>query len=540
MKKILLATALICIGLMAATNFGCKKNETPQSQTTGDSKSDSGQTAGAAIVSADKTSYTEVTSQLDPGGNFFLYLGTAQWLQNLSERTESWHQKFANMPDLSDENRAKMDDAFALLNSLIKDSGVENISGIGMSSIEIEKGLYRNKFLLHHYPGQGDGFLWKLCGEKPHALTGLDFLPANTALALFMDADLPLAWSVTQAEVAKSKFQPAQDFINQLPAQFEQKTQVKWDQFINSLGGEFGLALTLDESNNVPVPLPSGLIEIPDPALLIVIKINDDTIFNRIDTELKKNQQVISTDKADLKMRTMPVPLPLAINLRPTIASGGGYLFIGSSDAIVQEALAIKSGQQPGLKSTDEFKHLSQGIPDQGNQFTYMSELFGRTIMQVQKQMMEAQSARGQNPAQAEWLQSLFHSRIAHAYSVGMNTDSGCLTIGNSSQSEANMVLLPAVAVPGMLAAIAIPNFVKARATSQQNACINNLRMIDAAKQQWALEKNKTATDVPTQEDLMPYISHSGQFPRCPAGGTYTIGPVGEPPTCSISGHTLQ
>ena len=47
------------------------------------------------------------------------------------------------------------------------------------------------------------------------------------------------------------------------------------------------------------------------------------------------------------------------------------------------------------------------------------------------------------------------------------------------------------VAIIGLLAAIAIPNFVKARATSQANACINNLRQIDAAAQQWALEKGK-------------------------------------------------
>jgi prepilin-type N-terminal cleavage/methylation domain-containing protein len=53
------------------------------------------------------------------------------------------------------------------------------------------------------------------------------------------------------------------------------------------------------------------------------------------------------------------------------------------------------------------------------------------------------------------------------------------------------------VAIIGLLASIAIPNFVKARTTSQQNACINNLRLVDAAKQQWALEQRKQTTDTP-------------------------------------------
>ena len=71
-----------------------------------------------------------------------------------------------------------------------------------------------------------------------------------------------------------------------------------------------------------------------------------------------------------------------------------------------------------------------------------------------------------------------------------------------------------------------------------ENACINNLRQIDAAKQQWALENGKNAGDVPTAEDLKPFFKN-GVFPTCPAGGTYTIGAVSNAPTCSIPGHKL-
>lgn len=89
-----------------------------------------------------------------------------------------------------------------------------------------------------------------------------------------------------------------------------------------------------------------------------------------------------------------------------------------------------------------------------------------------------------------------------------------------------------------MMLAIAIPNFVKARDTAMQNACINNLRMLDAAKQQWALENNKKGDDVPTAADLKPFLKN-GIFPICPSGGTYTIGAVSNAPTCSIPGHKI-
>ena len=97
------------------------------------------------------------------------------------------------------------------------------------------------------------------------------------------------------------------------------------------------------------------------------------------------------------------------------------------------------------------------------------------------------------------------------------------------------------VAIIGLLAAIAIPNFVKARATSQANACINNLRQIDAAANQFALEQHKTtgaAINYPA--DLTPYIKlNSGtSIPACPAGGNYACTAVGTVPTCDL-GNTV-
>ncbi len=82
------------------------------------------------------------------------------------------------------------------------------------------------------------------------------------------------------------------------------------------------------------------------------------------------------------------------------------------------------------------------------------------------------------------------------------------------------------VAIIGLLAAIAIPNYVRARANSQTSACINNLRQIDAAANQWALEtKKKTGDPINYPTDLEPYIklNAANKIPGCPAGGTYTV-----------------
>jgi len=90
------------------------------------------------------------------------------------------------------------------------------------------------------------------------------------------------------------------------------------------------------------------------------------------------------------------------------------------------------------------------------------------------------------------------------------------------------------VAIIGLLAAIAIPNFVRARATSQKNACINNLRQIDGAIQQWALEGQKGAAAAVVFTDIQPYLKSAV---ICPAGGTtfadsYTILNADTKPVC--------
>jgi prepilin-type N-terminal cleavage/methylation domain-containing protein len=94
------------------------------------------------------------------------------------------------------------------------------------------------------------------------------------------------------------------------------------------------------------------------------------------------------------------------------------------------------------------------------------------------------------------------------------------------------------VAIIALLAAIAIPNLVRARNTAQKNACINNLRQIDGAKHQWALENKKSNTDTPGSADVEVYIEKK-RFPSCPSGGTYTIGAMITDPTCSQAGHVL-
>lgn len=88
------------------------------------------------------------------------------------------------------------------------------------------------------------------------------------------------------------------------------------------------------------------------------------------------------------------------------------------------------------------------------------------------------------------------------------------------------------VAIIGLLAAIAVPNFAQARTNARRGSCINNLRLIDAAKEQYALENNKDSATTPVAADITPYLKGT-TMPICPSAGTYTIAAIGTKPTCT-------
>jgi len=530
---------LVQAGLLAGTVAlfaGCNNKESATPAGTPASRP-----ARGGIASAEKNSFEAVTAKLDTGGNFYMYLSTEQVLGKLSEAITMYSNLFTQMPAPPDMGREGIARVFEVIGNIVKDSGVAHISGLGISSIAREEGFYYNKVIVHHYAGENDGVIWSVFGKEAHPLKELDLLPENTALAGYGDLDIPLLWKTIQKELKQLRLPQVDQALAQLPDQFKAGAGISLDDVLNSLGGGYGVIFTLDESQQVSLPIPTAPLQIPEPALAIFAKVKNDAIYTRIDQLMIGNPMVAKTQLGGVNTISVTIPLPLPIHLRPTLARVGDYLILTSSDGLLQEIMAVQSGKKSGYKSTTEFKKLSQGVPSEGNHFSLVSAKLGKTITQAMQGVLSAQG--GAMAAQSKMLQEMMASSNAMTldYCVGANGPEGWETTGNGNKSIATgAIILPAVAAVAIGAAMVLPALAKAKAKAQSISCINNLKQIDLAKRMWASDHNKQATDTPTEQDLLPYLGQNGKFFTCPQDGTYTIGSVGEKPTCSIPGHALH
>lgn len=501
MKTNLLA---LLVATCCFTLIGCNKSESPAG---------GGSAAPAAAVTpARPTSFAEVTQQLDPGGSVYAYLATDQWLAGLSTNVAQIKEFLLNLPEASGADRDNIVRVLDLVGSGVAQSGLENLTGVGISGLQISPELHRTKLILHHRPGQGAGLFWNVMGKAPHALTGMDFLTTNTALAAFGDVDLAALWGAVASGLTKSGVPELTAGIKNFPVEFEKQTKLSWAKLLTSFGGEAGLVLTLDQANRIGLPFGAEGMEVPTPGLLLIVKMNDDLLYERISSELKKSQMVELTDEKGLKMCAMPIPLPLPVELKITVATSGDYFFFASSPTLVREVVAVRAGKLPGLRQTSEFATLLKYLPAEGNQFVYADKRFSGTILELQKQALGMQ--KDIKPAQMDFLQKFFMKQgPTFGLSVGSHTATGwqSVSVGNQD-SAAALLAAPMVGVTAVGAAMVLPALAKAKTKAQSINCVNNMKQIGLACRLWASD----------QTDQFPFnvsTNRGGTLEFCERGG---------------------
>lgn len=437
--------ALISLGLSLLALCGCEQTPTPPAASPTPSPTPSS-------ASVTPNSFSEVTAQLDPGGDLYFYLSTAQWTSKISKGIDALQTAAtANQPPDASQQTAQY---IALLKDILQKSGIEAISGIGASSINYAPDLYRNKIFIHHYPADGSGVIWSLYGKEPHPLTGLDFLPADTVLAGIGDFDLAQFIGFLRDEASQSGIPQLQQSVTQLQTQLTGLTGLKLDDVLGALGSTVGVVADFDNHQTLTIPIGNQPQVIPLPRIALLIAVKSDLIFKQIDRLLSVAPGMVKVDEPDLKMRTVALPFAPAVTVRPTFAQWNGFLVIASDDNLVRDMMAVQKGA-PGFKSTPEYATLSAGLPQQGNRFAVSTQRFADFMQKIESQTY-FRDLRG--TSQSALLQHF--QKPGRFMSVGSVLPNGWLSVNQGSQESIRM-LAPALIGPAMAVASS-PGFLQA------------------------------------------------------------------------------
>ncbi len=499
----------------------------------GDTPGDGGSSSTPAGPSAVKNSFAEVSAKLDPNGSLYLYYSTEDVIETVEKYTDAltnFAMETANSgvagfrPGPQEE--AMIDAGTKVGKAFYDQLGINEISGVGMSSFEFEKGLHRNKMVIHHYPDKSTGKLWSLFGSEPHEIGMLKMLPANTALALSNEFNAKglMEWL---PELAKASGDEA------IQAQFDQAMQmanmmIGIRDLVGSFGNQLGLFVTLDTENTIPLPPEIG-DEIPTPGLGLVMKVRDDKIADMILIALEASpipfeKQSIEGIEAHVLTEPAPTPFPLA----PALFKLDDHLVAASNAELAAKIIASHKGDESGLTSTDEFQRLAKGLDLKGNHFFFASELIGKTVAPIIEAAMETQSLPPGFPEID--LKTAYNMQMLGL--VRMEAD-GIIFENHSTSGLVNSVAMQAGVVPVAVGAgMLLPALAKSKTETQRNACHAQLKQINGSKEMWAIQENRADGDTPRESQLGAYFKHG--MPTCPGGGSYSISPIRTDATCSI------
>lgn len=475
----------------------------------------------AKPVSAEPTAFQTVTAKLDPGGSLYAYVSTDKLLGGLSAKVEQIRDFVLGLPDLSDRDRGQVRQVFGVLDRVIRHSGIEAVNGLGVSGIAVEPGLYRTRFVVQRVSGT-DGYIWRWFGREPGPLEWLDGLPSDTVYAASFQVDLAAIWTAVLQEARAGGVDPVVEGMGELSDEVRSELGVSLENLLGSLEGTVGIALRLDREKEFQIPLPGGdPLELPEPALMIALKVKNDGLFDTLSRRLQEEAPegaLVTGQEGEARWLGMKQPLPAPFPVQPILAAAGGYLWLSSTPALLEETRQVRVGENSGLKGSAEFQRLSRGLPTRGNSFGFVSERLGTTLQGVQeailKQAMQGQGARADAAVAMLLPQLSLYTQVPASYAVGWFDGEGAQSVAQGGAEPVAQVASAVLVAPtAMFAGMLLPALSKAKDKAQEVNCMNNMKQILIGLM---LYSNDNDDRLPTDLGAIKDYVGRPQVMRCP------------------------
>ncbi|GEM_PF-574082 len=416
--------------------------------------------------------------------------------------------------------------------------GLDEMKSMGNSTKQLDNGYYRTQYLLE-LDADASGWLWNYAGKSQPIRDLIAQQPENSSLLLHLSFNAPALWKDL---LAASKL--VGEFGQGMPVMDQSMRSMGFplDDLLNSFHEGWSFSVSIDEEKRflvdaedpVKIPAMALRLRIPDPTKRLYTALSAWPLILQLPVSTKQVEEQSITQ--------LPLPIPVSPAQQLSLAYVDAAVVLSTDESI----LAASRSEDPPMNA------LLDSLPmTSSSAMLLVNPKLGAFLDRYQKEQMEimmnGESAEDLSPEQRKVMEEMQQSvakmmspseylipAMVYHRSEGLVHS---LILHNRPQNPS--LNLGAVAGTGLLAGIAIPSFVKAREAAQENVSINHLRMIQAAKDQWAIENNMTGDSVPTEADLAEYFMN-GEFPVCPLGGEYIIGPVNEDPISTVLGDLLN
>lgn len=450
-----------------------------------------------AIKSAEKSSFQQVTRQLNSGGQFYSYMSTQGLLDKLPDMIQSLQDVILAEMDEEDPEYQQAKAVMDILGYVIRTSGVDELSGIGISSIARAPGQYYNRAIYHHYPGQGQGRLWSLFGGEPITQNFIPMLPQNTAMASYWKMDVAglVDWIRTACKETGHE-----QFAALIDGQFEKAHEqgLPAADILQSMRGEFGIVLTLNPEKTRPFePEPNMKLDVPDLGIAIVTRVSNAVLLDTLDRMTQANANIEREEAMGAQWRSTTIPVRVPVRLNPTLMQKGSLLVFASNKDLAMSLLEVPTGAKPALTATETFKKAVQDVPTAASSFHYVSPILGDTLKSMFRQVM-TQAEEDVPDTVVTALSQVVDLYVSLLESCGATvaTEEGFVFSSNSSVSLGRLMTLQSFIMPAAMAAgMVLPAISNARLKAREVSCLNNLRQLGTACMMYAQDHDQTFPD---------------------------------------------
>jgi hypothetical protein len=386
-----IGAVLACIALQGTNFCAGQTAATPKAAIAAPAGATGGAPTAAPGARGPNERFYAIQQVLDSGGSFYLYADTKdvlkQYVTNL--------QTILGNPDLPPQVAM----GAVMANQAIDRLGLYGIQDVGVSTVP-DGDLNRTKIFVSSPEGRSKGFL-AIMGGDPHPIKLLDRVPADTELFFSADMDAQAAWALVRQIVTDVGGAAAMAQVDQGLAQFKAESGIDLATIVPALGGEIAIvgAQNPAEKLSLPGAANGATVGVDSPRFALMVRVTKDDLYQGLKQALvKQGAAAAGAEATEGKLRYIPIiakPNPVWPTT-PVLATDGEYVYFATH---LDYMKTLAAGAGPGLRTSEEFKQLSTGLPTEANGCTFVSKRLEKAVLDALQAAAGQAGAGGGNPA---------------------------------------------------------------------------------------------------------------------------------------------